>query len=464
MEEKFSDHIEDQLSLSEISARGIDLLARHDPELYGLLQQEQRRQAESLMLVAASSCADPSVLACKGMATNNVTTEGYPGRRFHAGCTQVDQIERLAISRAKALFNARYANVQPHSGTSANLIVLTAFLRPGDKLLGMDLNAGGHLTHGAAASFSGCYYQAFTYGVDQNGFLDYDRIEHLAGKHQPKLIICGASSYPRAIDFKRFRAIADKVGAWLLADISHIAGLVATGFHQSPIDLAHITTTSTYKQLYGPRGGMILLGKDYKKPGPDGKTSLAKTIQKAVFPYFQGTPDLSAVAARARAFDQLLKPESTQLAYRIINGAQALAQTLTSCGYKVITGGTDNHMVLVDMTQAGMNGLIAQRALESCRIIINKNTIPNDLKPATLTSGIRLGTNTVTMRGMDAVPLKSCAHLIHKVLQAITLSGDRGFELNGEIKEQVIAQVSDLCAQYPIPDYPNIQQQLPAGV
>ena len=460
-----TEHAErDTEQLSEISARGIHRLAELDPELHGLLEQEQKRQAQTMMLVAASSSADPSVLACKGMSINNITTEGYPGRRFHAGCVQVDQIERLAISRAKQVFGAKYANLQPHSGTSANLIVISSMLQPGDCLLGMELNSGGHLTHGSNASITGRYYRSIGYSVDERGFIDYKQVAQLAHQHRPKLIICGASSYPRAIDFAQFRAIADDVGAWLLADISHIAGLVATGRHQSPIDHAHFTTTSTYKQLYGPRGGMILMGKDYLQSTGRDSSSLAKTIQKAVFPFFQGTPDLSAIAAKARALDQINRPEFSLITERIIKGAHTLARGLNLLGYQVVTGGTDNHMVLVDLSPAGMSGLVAERALESCRIIINKNKIPGDPLPASVTSGIRLGTNTVALQGMEGAQLEICAQLLHKVLSSLTIYSEKNYQLDSSVQEQVIHQVSDLCTRFPIPHYPNLAPHLSTGV
>lgn len=270
-------------------AHGVELLAEHDQELYGLLEREQLRQHETLAMVAAASVADPSVLVCEASAAGNVTTEGYPGARYHAGCDVVDAVERLAVDRAKAAFGARYANVQPHSGSTANQVVLCSLLDPGDTVLGMGLKAGGHLTHGAAASMSGRFFTPVRYGLDGDGLIDYDAMAELARRHRPRLIFCGASAYPRAIDFGRFREVADEVGAYLVADISHIAGLVATGQHPSPVDVAHVTTTSTYKQLYGPRGGLILLGRDAETPTASGKP-LAAAIQDAVFPYLQGTP------------------------------------------------------------------------------------------------------------------------------------------------------------------------------
>ena len=443
-----------QNRLTELTVQGIELLCKEDPALYGLLEQECYRQTNVLAMVAASSIADPSVLVCEGMATANVTTEGYPGARFHAGCKVVDEIERLAIERAKVAFQAKYANVQPHSGTSANEIVLFSLLKPGDTILGLELDSGGHLTHGAKPSVSGQYFNAIGYGLNQEGFIDYDQVRRLAQQFKPRLIICGASAYPRTIDFKRFREIADEVGAFLLADISHIAGLVVAGEHPSSIDHAHFTTTSTYKQLYGPRGGLILIGKDYESPAPDGKSTLSEMIQRAVFPFFQGTPNLSAIAAKARALAMVEGPEFKRLTNRIVADAKALAKCFNEKGYRVLTGGTDNHMVLIDVLSSGMTGVIAERALEECNIIINKNRIPGDKKSAFVTSGIRLGTNSLALRRMGPSKMPQCADLIHSVLSAIKPFGDREYELDKTVKESVQADVKQLCRQFPIPCYP----------
>ena len=358
-------------------AHGAEMLRHADPGLYELLDREQRRQHETLSMVAAASVADPSVLICEASAAGNVTTEGYPGARYHAGCEVVDEVERLAVARACAAFGASYANVQPHSGSTANQVVLCSLLRPGDVLLGMDLQAGGHLTHGATASMSGAYFTAVHYGVGDDGWIDYDQVARLSRRHRPRLIFCGGSAYPRVVDFPRFRAIADEVGAYLVADISHIAGLVAAGVHPSPVDVAHITTTSTYKQLYGPRGGLILLGRDADQRTEAGKT-IAQTLQNAVFPFIQGTPRLNTIAAKARALATVATPEFAALARRITDLADGLATELAERGHAVLTGGTDTHMVLMDVSREGLTGRIAERALESCGIIINKNTIPGD--------------------------------------------------------------------------------------
>jgi glycine hydroxymethyltransferase len=440
--------------LAELSHRGIELLFQDDPTLYDLLTREYHRQADTLAMVAASSIAHPSVLICEGMITTNVTTEGYPGARFHAGCQFVDEIERLAIERAKAAFKARYANVQPHSGTSANEAVILSLLKPGDTILGLELNSGGHLTHGSKASISGQYFNAIGYGLDEEGYIDYEQVQRLAEKFKPKLIICGASAYPRTIDFKRFREIADEVRAFLLADISHIAGLVVAGEHPSPIDHAHFTTTSTYKQLYGPRGGLILVGKDDQRLAPYGKETLPDMIQRAIFPFSQGTPNLSAIAAKARALAMAVTPEFRALAQCIVTDAKALAQSLAQKGHRILTGGTDNHIVLIDVLASGVTGAIAERALEECHIIVNRNRIPADKKSVWVTSGMRLGTNSVALRGMGPSEMPRCAELIHGVLSCVKVLDDREYVLGRGLKEFVQADVRELCRSFPIPLYP----------
>ena len=441
-------------SLYALAQRGIDILADEDPVLHDLLNREYHRQTNTLAMIAASSIADPSVLACEGTVLTNVTTEGYPGMRFHAGCGVVDEIENLAIERAKQAFNAQYANVQPHSGSTANEIVLFSFLKPGDTILGLDLDSGGHLTHGAKASITGQYFQVQSYGLNENGFIDYDQAARLAHAAKPKLIICGASAYPRVIDFKRFREIADEVGALLLADISHIAGLVAAGEHPSPINHAHFTTTSTYKQLYGPRGGLILMGKDFDSPAPNSKKALSEIIQRAVFPSFQGTPMLASIAAKARALAVTATPQFKSLARNIVLNANALASFFSERGYTVLTGGTDNHLLMIDLSTKGITGLIAEKALEECNIIVNKNRVPGDTKSALVTSGMRLGSNSLALRGMDQTIMAQCAELIHEVSVATKAYGEQEYHLDEDVKRQVSAQVDHLCKRYPIPRYP----------
>lgn len=450
--------------LAAFALHGIKSLYEEDLPLYNLLEQEYRRQMSVLTMVAASSIAAPSTLVCEGMVTSNVTTEGYPKARFHAGCEVIDEIEQMAIERAKEVFHARYVNVQPHSGTSANEIVLFSLLKPGDTIMGLELNSGGHLTHGARASISGRYFNSIGYGLDKDGFIDYDQVYSLASRYRPRLIICGASAYPRAIDFKRFREIADVVGAFLLADISHIAGLVGAGEHPSPIDYAHFTTTSTYKQLYGPRGGLILMGKDATNTAPGGKKTLAELIQKAVFPLFQGTPHINTIAAKARALARVMSPEFKRLAHRIVTNAKCLAQALTEQGYRVLTGGTDNHVVLIDVLAKGLTGVVAERALEECLIIVNKNRIPGDKKSAQITSGLRLGTNSLAFREMGENEMSHCADLINRVLSTIIVSGETEYSLARQTKEAVQADVRELCLRFPIPGYPLLAQDAEKGV
>ncbi|MFD6416131.1 serine hydroxymethyltransferase [Streptomyces sp. NPDC060194] len=424
-------------------------LRRADATLYDLLNREAARQHSTLMMVAASSVADPSVLACGGSALGNLTAEGYPGGRYHAGCSVADDIERLAIDRAKTAFGAQDAIVQPHSGSSANLAVLTALLAPGDTLLGLDLDCGGHLTHGSPASVSGRYYNAVGYRLTREGLLDYDRIRDLALAHSPKLIVAGASAYPRTIDFARFREIADETGAYLLADISHIAGLVAAGLHPSPIDHAHITTTSTYKQLYGPRGGLILLGRDARSSGPE-RGTLASTMRRAVFPFTQGTPDLASIAAKARALDFVAGPDFAELAKRLADGAHAIAERLSARGLPLVTGGTDTHMVLIDLRPTGLTGDVAEQALESCGIIVNRNRVPGDTTPVRTTGGLRLGSNTLAARGMDRTAAGACADLVADVLDALRAGSG---VLPPAVRSAARARVDELCARHPLPGY-----------
>ncbi|MFQ5401593.1 MAG: serine hydroxymethyltransferase [Anaerolineae bacterium] len=440
-------------ALNQLTQRGLEYLADEDPALYEMLERETRRQANVLMMVASSSIADPSVLVCQGMAATNVSTEGYPGRRYHAGCEVVDEIERLAVKRARQAFQAQYANVQPHSGTTANQTVMFSLLKPGDTILGLGLKSGGHLSHGSRASASGNVFRAIGYGLDDAGFIDYEQVAQLAQEHKPKLIVCGASAYPRVIDFQRFRHIADEVGAFLLADISHIAGLVVAGEHPSPIDHAHFTTTSTYKQLFGPRGGLILIGKDHDLPAPDGKRTLAQLMQRAVFPYFQGTPNLSGIAAKARAFHRVATPEFKTLAQRIKANARTIARILMDRGYRVITGGTDNHIILFDVLATGVSGVIAEKALEECRIIVNKNSIPGDVKSPLVTSGVRLGTNSLALRGMGPDEMVQCTELLVTLLSAVKPQDNRRYELDSHTRQSVRDGVKSLCRRFPIPRY-----------
>lgn len=431
---------------------GAETLRRDDPQLAHLLDAEVHAQRTTLAMIASASVAAPSVLAAGGAALSNVTAEGYPGRRYHPGAEQFDGVERLAIERARVLFGARYANVQPHSCSSANLAVLAAIVPPGGTLLGLDLDSGGHLTHGSPASVTGRQYTAVHYGLGEDGLIDYDQVVELAREHRPHLVIAGASAYARTLDFERFRAVADEIGAYLLADISHIAGLVATGLHPSPIDLAHVTTTSTYKQLGGPRGGLILSGREHRTPGPDGRTPLSTLFQRAVFPQTQGTPAPASIAAKARALDLASRPAFARTTRLIVEDARAMADELKRLGHRVLTGGTDNHMVLVDIRVRGLTGVVAERALESCGILANRNRIPDDDKPPLVTSGLRLGTNILAQRGMGPDAVRECARLLDETLAATTLHSDNKGHVDEAVSARVRAAVRELCERYPLPD------------
>src|SRR5262245_1778657 len=440
--------------LAQFLATGIARLEREDPQLFRILSDEYLRQANVLSMVASSSIADPAALVCEAMPAMNVTAEGYPRARFHAGCRHIDEIEQLAIERAKSAFGARFANVQPMSATSANEVVMFSVLEPHDTLLGLELDFGGHLTHGSKASISGQVFRSIGYGLTREERIDYDQAQRLAQEHRPKLIVCGTTAYPRQVDWQRFRAIADQVGAYLLADITHIAGLVAAGLHPSPIDHAHFTTTCTHKQLYGGRGGLILIGKDFERVGPDGKRTLAEVIQKKVFPFFQGAPNQSAIAAKARGFAYVQTNESQRVAERVIALSRALAEAFVAKGYRVITGGTDNHIVVVDVFRRGITGVNAEKALEDCGIVVNKNRIPYDTNPPTITSGIRLGTNGLAIRRMEASDMKECVELIDQVLAGVRQVSEREYELDSKLRARVEARVREICQRRPISTYP----------
>ncbi len=433
-----------------IAALGWDALTRNDPDLGALLDAEAAYQTASLSMVASASMAPPSVLCANGTVLSNLTAEGYPGARYHPGAVHFDAIETLAVERAKRVFGAQYANVQPHSCSSANLAVMGALLPRGGRILALDLDSGGHLTHGASASVSGTYYDVAHYGVERDGSLDYGTILDRALAHRPHVIIAGASAYPRWIDFPRFRAVADRVGAYLLADISHIAGLVAAGLHPSPIDYAHITTTSTYKQLAGPRGGLILLGKDHRRTAPDGRTELWRLMQRAVFPGFQGTPDASSIAAKARALAVASSGAFQTTMKRVVDNAKALSDELVTLGYDVLTGGTDNHMVLVDVRAAGLTGIVAERALEECGILVNRNKIPGDPHPPTVGGGLRFGTNILAQRGMGPFEVRACAGIVHDVLRGISVRDAGHYELDGALREAARDRVHALCVRFPL--------------
>ncbi len=401
-------------------------------------------------------------MAALGSILQNKTTEGFPGARYHGGCEVVDEVENLAAARARETFGAKYANVQPHSGTTANQIVLTALLERGDRILSLGLDQGGHLSHGAGVSFTGKFFEVENYYVDRQTFLlDYDAIRDKAVAFRPKLIICGASAYSRLIDFQEFRRIADQVGAYLMADISHIAGLVIAGAHPSSIDEAHFTTTSTYKPG-GPRGGLILMGKDFdaKITVSGKKTVLWEHIQKTTFPGVQGTPYLNNVAAKAVFFKETLGEQYRARQFKIVQNAKRLAQSLLGLGHDVLTGGTDNHMALINVANlratsderraTRMTGLVGQRCLEECGIIVNMNRLPYDSRGAAIAGGIRVGTPIVTRNGMGPEQMDAIAAIVDEVLRHVKIVSDRHYELDESFKRQTQQKVKDLCHQFPI--------------
>ncbi len=432
-----------------------DALKQADPDVYQLIAGEYQRRQSTLQLIAAENQCSPAVLAALGSVIQNKTTEGFVGARFHGGCQVVDQVEELAIKRAKDAFGAKYANVQPHSGTAANQIVLTAILQPGDKILSLGLDQGGHLSHGARVSFTGKFFSVENYYVDKETYLlDYEAIRDRALSVKPKLIICGASAYCRTIDFKKFREIADEAGAYLLADISHIAGLVIAGAHPSSVDYAHFSTTSTYKPG-GPRGGLIIMGKDYNLEFRISNLEfrpLWEHIERTTFPGVQGTPYLNNIAAKAVFFKETLCEEYRTRQFKIIENAKALAKSLLDLGHDVVTGGTDNHMILVNVGnfREGLTGVIAQKCLEDCGIIVNMNRLPYDKKGPRITSGIRLGTPIVTKDGMGPQQMDSIAQLIDAVLRKAEIISDAEYRINQSFQNQTKLKVEALCSNFPM--------------
>ena len=429
-------------------------LAHCDEEVYRLIGKEYDRQRTTLQLIAAESHCSRAVLAALGSVVQNKTTEGFAGARFHGGCQIVDSLETLAISRAKETFKARYANVQPHSGTQANQIVFVAVLEPGDRILSQSMDQGGHVSHGAKVSFAGKFFEIEQYSVDPNTFLlDYDAIREQARRFHPRMIICGASAYSRTIDFERFREIADEVGAYLMADISHISGLVIAGAHPSPVDYAHFTTTSTYKPG-GPRGGLIVMGRDFDAPIQVGKKTMPlwERIEKTTFPGFQGTPYLNNIAAKAVFFKETLAPEYRVRQFRIVENAKALAQQFKTLGYDILTGGTDNHLFLINVAhlRPGLTGWITQKCLEDCGIIVNQNWLPYDTQSPRITSGMRLGTPIVTRNGMGPVEMEATAQLVDSVLTHVEIGSDSDYRLDDSFREETIEQVRDLCGRFPM--------------
>jgi glycine hydroxymethyltransferase len=404
-----------------------------DPEIYEAIADERSRQNFGLELIASENFVSRAVLEAAGSVLTNKYAEGYPGRRYYGGCEFVDVAERLAIDRAKQLFGAEHVNVQPHSGTSANMAVYFGFLRPGDKLMGMDLSCGGHLTHGHRLSYSGRDFQVVAYGVDkQSERIDYDEVERIALAERPKLIVCGASAYSRVIDFERFRAIADKSGSLLMADIAHIAGLVAAGIHPSPVPHCDFVTTTTHKTLRGPRAGMVMC-----------KEQHAKDLDRAVFPGIQGGPLMHIIAAKAVAFREALTDEFRDYQRQIVANARRLAERLAGLGFRIVSGGTDNHLFLLDVTAAGTTGKVAEKALDASAITVNKNTIPYDQNPPLVASGIRIGAPAVTTRGMREPEMDIIGGFIAEVLRAPE---------DGAVHERVKGQVRELCERFPLYD------------
>ncbi len=411
-------------------------VAEADPEIAAALEGELTRQREEIELIASENIVSKAVLEAQGSVLTNKYAEGYPGRRYYGGCEQVDIAEALAIDRAKRLFDCGFANVQPHSGAQANGAVMLALTRPGDTILGMDLAAGGHLTHGARPALSGKWFNAVGYGVRQeDGRIDYDQVERLALEHKPTLLICGASAYSRTLDFPRFRAIADKAGALLMVDMAHIAGLVAAGLHPSPLPHAHVTTTTTHKTLRGPRGGMILTNDE----------DIAKKINSAVFPGLQGGPLMHVIAAKAVALKEALSPEFKVYARNVIENAKALAAVMVERGYAIFSGGTDNHLMLVDLRPKGVKGNAAEQALGRAHITCNKNGIPFDTEKPTVTSGIRLGTPAGTTRGFGVAEFQKIGQLVGDVLDALAAGGD-----TAAVEARVRGEVAGLCSRFPI--------------
>jgi glycine hydroxymethyltransferase len=419
-----------------------DSLEARDAEISRAIRSELGRQRDEIELIASENIVSRAVLEAQGSVMTNKYAEGYPGRRYYGGCEYVDIAETLAIDRAKELFGCGFANVQPNSGSQANQGVFTALIQPGDTILGMSLDAGGHLTHGAKPNQSGKWFNAVQYGVrKQDNMLDYDQVEELAKEHQPKLIIAGGSAIPRQIDFARMREIADMVGAYLHVDMAHFAGLVAAGLHPSPFPHAHVATTTTHKTLRGPRGGMILTNDE----------AIAKKVNSAIFPGIQGGPLMHVIAAKAVAFGEALRPEFKDYAAQVITNAQALSDQLIKGGLDTVTHGTDTHVVLVDLRPKGVKGNATEKALGRANITCNKNGVPFDPEKPTVTSGIRLGSPAGTTRGFGEEEFRQIADWIIEVVDGLAANGEDG---NGDVEEKVKAEVAQLCARYPL--YPDL--------
>ena len=409
----------------------LDALQATDPEVYAAIDGEEQRQRNKLLLIASENFASPAVLAAQGSLMTNKYAEGYPGKRYYGGCQHVDQVEDLAIQRCKQIFGAEHVNVQPHSGSQANMAAYLSVLKPGDTILGMDLAQGGHLTHGSKVNFSGMIFRAFSYGVDrQSETIDVDAVRKLAEECRPRMIVVGASAYARTLDFPKFQAIAQSVGAYLMVDIAHIAGLIAAGLHPNPIPYADFVTTTTHKTLRGPRGGVVMC-----------KAEHAKAVDKFVFPGMQGGPLMHVIAAKAVAFKEALSPPFKRYQQQVVANARVLAQGLLERGYKIVSGGTDTHLMLVNLTNKGITGKEADAALDAAGIIVNKNAVPYDEKPPAVASGIRLGTPIVSTRGMKEAEMREIVALVDRVLQHRQDPG---------VLEEVRSQAKALCSRFPI--------------
>lgn len=407
----------------------MDFVRQYDPEVGAMIRQEYDRQCRNIELIASENIVSEAVMAAMGSVLTNKYAEGYPGKRYYGGCECVDEVERLAIARVCKLFGAEYANVQPHSGAQANMAVYQALVKPGDTVLGMSLDNGGHLTHGSPVNQSGLLYHIVPYGVDENGYIDYNAVEALAKKEQPKMIIAGASAYPRAIDFEKFAQIAHSVGAYLFVDMAHIAGLVAAGLHMNPLPYADVVTTTTHKTLRGPRGGVILTNNE----------EIAKKMNKAIFPGTQGGPLMHVIAAKAVCFGEALKPEFKAYQTNVARNAKVLAQALLDQGFDLVSGGTDNHLMLVDLRKAGVTGKVLQNRLDEVYITANKNAIPNDPESPFVTSGLRVGTPAVTTRGFGEPEMLRIAGFIWQAATDFDAKAD-----------EIRANVTEMCSRFPI--------------
>ncbi len=409
-------------------------LKRMDPEVARAIEAEIEREKNTLVLIASENYASRAVMEATASVMTNKYAEGYPKKRYYGGCDYVDIVERLAIERARKLFRSEYANVQPHSGSQANMAVYFSFLKPGDTILGMDLSHGGHLTHGSPANFSGNFFKVVSYGLHaKSQLIDYDQVEDLAKKHKPKMVVAGASAYPRVIDFHKFREIASRVGAYFMADIAHIAGLVVAELHPSPVNEADFITSTTHKTLRGPRGGLILSEEKY---GP--------SLDKGLFPGIQGGPLMHIIAAKAVCFGEALRPEFRRYQQQVVRNARTLAEELAGTGFELISGGTDNHLLLIDLSARGLSGLEAERSLGAAGLVVNKNVVPSDQRGPRVTSGLRIGTPAVTTRGMKEEEMRIIARLIRRVLESPEQE---------TVHQQVRAAVVELCRKFPIYRY-----------